>query len=330
MILDVIAFLEGRTNKIERDLEQRMQEASERHQFEEAARTRNRLMAVRHLSERQAVSVGHRHLRRDRARRRGRRRQRAAARGARRPHRGAPVALPRERRGGGRGRAARALPARLLRRAGRHPAADLRAHRGRRRRPDRGLPVPAPRGRASRCAWPSAATSAASSPWRCATRSSACAMTCCARSARSTRRIEGLEELRESLNLEALPIRIECFDISNLQDTNAVASMVVFEDGAAKRSDYRRFGIRHGRRPGRLPLARRGRHAPLRAPPARRRGRLRPQLRDAPEPARDRRRQGSARRGARRDAQLRPAARGGRLAGQARGGGLPARALANP
>jgi excinuclease ABC subunit C len=60
-----------------------------------------------------------------------------------------------------------------------------------------------------------------------------------------TRRIEGLEELREALNLEALPIRIECFDISNLQDTNAVASMVVFEDGAAKRSDYRRFGIRH-------------------------------------------------------------------------------------
>ena len=60
-----------------------------------------------------------------------------------------------------------------------------------------------------------------------------------------TRRIEGLEELREALNLEALPIRIECFDISNLQDTNAVASMVVFEDGAAKRSEYRRFGIRH-------------------------------------------------------------------------------------
>ena len=140
-----------------------------------------------------------------------------------------------------------------------------------------------------------------------------------------TRRIEGLEELREALNLEALPIRIECFDISNLQDTNAVASMVVFEDGAAKRSEYRRFGIRHARRAGRLPLARGGRHAALRAPPARRRGRLRPQLRDAPEPARDRRRQGTAGRGAGRDAHLRPAARGGRLAGQARGGGLPAR-----
>ena len=54
VIDDVIAFLEGRTNKIERDLERRMLEASERHLFEEAARTRNRLMAVRHLTERQA------------------------------------------------------------------------------------------------------------------------------------------------------------------------------------------------------------------------------------------------------------------------------------
>ncbi len=58
VIDDVIAFLEGRTNKIERDLEQRMRQASERHLFEEAARTRNRLMAVRHLTERQAVAVG--------------------------------------------------------------------------------------------------------------------------------------------------------------------------------------------------------------------------------------------------------------------------------
>ena len=58
VIDDVIAFLEGRTNKIERDLERRMLRASEQHQFEEAARTRNRLTAVRHLGERQAVAVG--------------------------------------------------------------------------------------------------------------------------------------------------------------------------------------------------------------------------------------------------------------------------------
>jgi excinuclease ABC subunit C len=61
------------------------------------------------------------------------------------------------------------------------------------------------------------------------------------------RRSEALEELRERLNLEVLPMRIECFDISNLGDTNAVASMVVFEDAVAKRSDYRTFTIRHQR-----------------------------------------------------------------------------------
>ena len=59
------------------------------------------------------------------------------------------------------------------------------------------------------------------------------------------RRIEALEELRESLNLESLPVRIECFDISNLGEANPVASMVVFEDAVAKRSDYRKFGMRH-------------------------------------------------------------------------------------
>jgi excinuclease ABC subunit C len=60
------------------------------------------------------------------------------------------------------------------------------------------------------------------------------------------RRIEALEELRERLNLETLPVRIECFDISNLGETNTMASMVVFEDAVAKRSDYRSFAIRHG------------------------------------------------------------------------------------
>src|SRR5438270_756221 len=61
------------------------------------------------------------------------------------------------------------------------------------------------------------------------------------------RRVEALEELRERLNLEALPVRIECFDISNLGESNRVASMVVFEDAVAKRSDYRKFTIRHDR-----------------------------------------------------------------------------------
>ena len=52
-----------------------------------------------------------------------------------------------------------------------------------------------------------------------------------------------LEELATALHMEELPLRIECFDISNIQGTSVVASMVVFEDGQSKKSEYRRFGI---------------------------------------------------------------------------------------
>ena len=52
-----------------------------------------------------------------------------------------------------------------------------------------------------------------------------------------------LTQIAEYLELPELPLRIECFDISNIQGTNMVASMVVFEDGQAKKSDYRRFSI---------------------------------------------------------------------------------------
>ncbi|HEX3806440.1 MAG TPA: excinuclease ABC subunit UvrC [Gaiellaceae bacterium] len=58
------------------------------------------------------------------------------------------------------------------------------------------------------------------------------------------RRLESLEELRETLNLESLPIRIECFDISNIQGQEVVGSMVVFEDAVAKKSHYRKFTVR--------------------------------------------------------------------------------------
>jgi len=58
------------------------------------------------------------------------------------------------------------------------------------------------------------------------------------------RRVEALEELREALNLESLPIRIECFDISNIQGQEIVGSMVVFEDAVAKKSHYRKFTVR--------------------------------------------------------------------------------------
>src|SRR5271165_7513363 len=57
-------------------------------------------------------------------------------------------------------------------------------------------------------------------------------------------RVEALEGLQLALGLDAPPIRIECFDISNLGGTHTVASMVVFEGGAPKKADYRRFAIR--------------------------------------------------------------------------------------
>jgi excinuclease ABC subunit C len=58
------------------------------------------------------------------------------------------------------------------------------------------------------------------------------------------RRIEALEELREALNLESLPIRIECYDISHAMGQDTVGSMVVFQDALPKKAHYRKFGIR--------------------------------------------------------------------------------------
>jgi excinuclease ABC subunit C len=61
---------------------------------------------------------------------------------------------------------------------------------------------------------------------------------------RRQQRVEALAGLQQALGLDALPVRIECFDISHLGGTYTVASMVVFEGGAPKKSDYRRFTIR--------------------------------------------------------------------------------------
>jgi len=57
-------------------------------------------------------------------------------------------------------------------------------------------------------------------------------------------RAQALEELTEALGLDQAPLRIECFDVSHVQGTNVVASMVVFEDGLARKSEYRRFLIK--------------------------------------------------------------------------------------
>ncbi|MFE6229137.1 MULTISPECIES: excinuclease ABC subunit UvrC [unclassified Streptomyces] len=59
-----------------------------------------------------------------------------------------------------------------------------------------------------------------------------------------TTRSRALEEIAEALDLESAPLRIECFDISHLQGEDVVASMVVFEDGLPRKSEYRRFQIK--------------------------------------------------------------------------------------
>jgi excinuclease ABC subunit C len=61
---------------------------------------------------------------------------------------------------------------------------------------------------------------------------------------RRSQRVDALAALREALGLEALPVRIEGFDVSNLGPDHTVASMVAFEGGAPKKAHYRRFGVR--------------------------------------------------------------------------------------
>jgi excinuclease ABC subunit C len=63
---------------------------------------------------------------------------------------------------------------------------------------------------------------------------------------RRQRRVESLADLRDALGMADLPVRIEGFDISNIGGEHTVASMVVFEGGATKKADYRRFRVRGG------------------------------------------------------------------------------------
>lgn len=65
-----------------------------------------------------------------------------------------------------------------------------------------------------------------------------------ARAGDLTLRSQALQELQETLELDEAPLRIECYDVSHVQGTNVVASMVVFEDGLARKSEYRRFIVR--------------------------------------------------------------------------------------
>jgi excinuclease ABC subunit C len=240
----VIEFLSGETNPIQRDLEQRMRDAAADERFEEAARYRNRLRAVQHLAERQAadrratgdVDVIGLAAEDDRAAvqvfplRGGKMIDRysfhlenvggqdlgslleafAVEYYGTTPRIPPQIVVPRD--SGDLG----ALEEWLSERRG--ARVELRAaERGEKRR-------------LQELAAENARVELSSDSW--------------SREQKRLRRVEALEELREALNLESLPLRIECFDISNIQGQEIVGSMVVFQDGIAKKAHYRKFAVR--------------------------------------------------------------------------------------
>jgi excinuclease ABC subunit C len=240
----VVEFLSGETRPVLAELERTMREAAERHEFEEAARYRNRLFAVRHLAERQAADkraigtvdvIG------------------IAATGATAAVQVFPLrdgrlvdrhAFYLENPAG------RDLPGLLeafcLEYYGSSPSVPplivVPAAVGENRALEeflserRGARVevrPARRGEKRRLQ-------------ELATQNAELALASdrAEGERKRLRRIEALEELREALNLESLPIRIECFDISQVQGASPVGSMVVFQDAVPKKAHYRKFGVR--------------------------------------------------------------------------------------
>ena len=244
IIDQVIEFLSGSTRPIQRELERKMREAAADERFEEAARYRNRLRSVQHLAERQAadrrsvgtVDVIGLAVEDDRAvvqvfpLRDGRMVDRYSFHlenvAGQDPttilesfcleyYGGSPsvppeIVAPRE------AADTAALEQFLSERRG----ARVRVHvpeRGEKRRLQE---------LASENARHTLVSAAAESEQK------------------RLRRIEALEELRECLNLEALPIRIECFDISTAMGSDNVGAMVVFQDALPKKAHYRKFGVR--------------------------------------------------------------------------------------
>jgi excinuclease ABC subunit C len=240
----VIEFLSGETRPVLRELEEKMRAAAERQEFEEAARYRNRLTAVRHLAERQAAdkrAIGTVDVIGIAASGRTAAVQVFPLRGGRLVDRHtfyleneAGEDLPQllesfclEYYG-----SAPSVPPLIVVPADIGPTdalagflSDLRGSRVEVR--------PARRGEKRRL------QELAGQNAELALESDAAN-----RERKRLRRIEALEELRECLNLESLPIRIECFDISNIQGESPVGSMVVFQDALPKKAHYRKFGIR--------------------------------------------------------------------------------------
>ena len=244
IIDSVIEFLSGDTKPIQRELERKMKDAAEGERFEEAARNRNRLFAVRHLVERQAAdkrSVGSVDV------------IGIASEGDRATVQVFPLRDGRliDRYGfhlenvDGQDTAT-LLEAFLIEYYGSAPSmppqivvppdsgdtsvlADfLSERRGSR------VEVRAPaRGEKRRL------QELATQNARLALESEVLQV-----ERKRVRRVEALEELREALNLESLPLRIECYDVSNIQGESVVGSMVVFQDAMQKKAHYRKFGVR--------------------------------------------------------------------------------------
>ena len=240
----VIEFLSGETDPIIRELESRMQDAAANERFEEAARFRNRLFSVRHLAERQAAdkrAVGTVDV--------------------------IGVAIDGDRA------AVQIFPlrdGRMVDRYGFHlenveghdPATVLEAFALEYYGSAPSIPpqiiVPRDAGdtgalaeflserRGSRVEVRAAERGEKRRLQELADQNAKVALEADTAKAETSRlrRIEALEELREALNLESLPLRIECFDVSNIQEESPVASMVVFQDGVPKKAHYRKFGIR--------------------------------------------------------------------------------------
>jgi excinuclease ABC subunit C len=240
----VIEFLSGETRPVLRELEEKMHAAAERQEFEEAARYRNRLTAVRHLAERQAAdkrAIGTVDVIGIAASGRAAAVQVFPLRGGRLVDRhtfyleneageDVPQLLESfclEYYGG-----APSVPPLIVVPPDIGPTDALAAYLS----DLRGSKVevrPSRRGEKRRL------QELAQQNAELALESDAAS-----RERKRLRRVEALEELRECLNLESLPLRIECFDISNIQGESPVGSMVVFQDAVPKKAHYRKFGIK--------------------------------------------------------------------------------------
>jgi excinuclease ABC subunit C len=240
----VVGFLSGDTKPIQRELEERMREAAADERFEEAARYRNRLFSIKHLAERQAadrsavgtVDVIGIAVEGDRAAvqvfplRDGKMIDRYGfhlENVAGEDDHAVLEAFVVEYYG-----ATPSVPPEVLVPPGTTDTTAIAEFLADRRgsRVDVRAPVRGEKRRLADLASENARLALAADTAQ--------------REEQRQRRVAALEELREALNLESLPLRIECFDISNIQGESIVASMTVFQDGRPKNAHYRTFAIK--------------------------------------------------------------------------------------